>query len=343
MSGFWSRFVKFKVRNEELEGLKNTSLGRRAEIEVLAQFVKGADPKRAVPEAWRGFWRGKLGVDFEQAAIDLHARGLLRDASLAEKLSAANKVSDLKTIAKRLGLKVSGTKANLAKRIAEEADSSLIAQHQNATLWTCSETALERVKQHRADEEASLQSAIGQTWELLGSDKLREAAMVACAFKDAQFYPQGLNVDWKTADRRIAKELEVVMGAEPRFHVQRFGGVSRQVHLCAAMETLWGRDGVKFARGGLDVGAEEIELPSRMLMFHARHVEEVARLSEVKLPRTDWRYEIVVVEDANTTCEACLNERGKLYDLADVPELPHEYCQCKLGCRCNLVMRQKGL
>lgn len=34
-----------------------------------------------------------------------------------------------------------------------------------------------------------------------------------------------------------------------------------------------------------------------------------------------------------------MNDNGIVYSLEDMPELPHEHCECTIGCRCVLVAK----
>ena len=44
--------------------------------------------------------------------------------------------------------------------------------------------------------------------------------------------------------------------------------------------------------------------------------------------------EIYAGADENTTCSACLDDDGRVYEAKQAPELPHADCQCLIGCRC---------
>lgn len=355
MTGFWQRLFAGQETQPETTRKpappnstsspqviedKGASLMPNAEgqAEVLSQFRSGGNPDKIPPDAWQDFWTQKLGVPFRHASRELFARGLLREASPEVKLAASYNLAELKLHAKKMNLKVSGRKAEFAARLVGSGDPELLAEIRKIRVWTCSDEGLEIVEAHREDKKARLHQARLETLKLLRGKKLKEACELVCQYEQAQFFPRGLGVDWFTADEALHQNLKAVFAAQPKFHKRRLGDVSSELRERAAMSVLWGTSdlGSIFPRGE---GAEQVELFSRMLEFHASYLRTVKQLKELASDGLAVKCEIHGPDDQNTTCAACLNDKGKVYDLSDAPELPHELCECAIGCRCTALAK----
>jgi hypothetical protein len=176
--------------------------------------------------------------------------------------------------------------------------------------------------------------------ELLRSKKLKEACELVCQREQAQFFPRGLGVDSFAAKSEMHKSLKAVFAAQPKLHKRRFGTVSSELRERAAMSILWGTSdlGSIFPR---DEAVEQAELFSRMLEFHASYLRNMKQFRTLASDGRAVQCEIIGTDGQNTTCAACLNDNGKTYPLGEVPELPHEYCECAMGCSCNVVIRRR--
>ena len=315
-------------------------LSDTARAEVLSQFRNGADPEQIPPDAWQDFWAHKLGVPFQQASRALFDEGQLCEAGPEAKLEASHSLAELKTFARKLKLKVSGRKDELAARLVDSGDPELLAQIGKVTVWTCSDEARQIVEAYREDKKASLHQARLATLGLLRSKKLQEACELVCQYEQAQFFPRGLGVDWFTADKAMHQSLKAVFAAQPKFHKRRFGAVTSELRERAAMSILWGTSdlGSIFPR---DEAVEQAELFSRMLEFHASYLRNMKQFRALASDGGALQCEIIGTDGQNTTCAACLNDNGKTYPLGEVPELPHEYCECAMGCRCTVIVRRR--
>lgn len=358
MAGFWQRLFGGQGKTPENAEIPVSSgekappsfnkdagrpiaLNAEERAEVLKQFRTGGNPEQIPPEAWQDFWAHKLGMPFKQATKALFAEGLLREASPAAKLAGSRNLSELKALAKKMGLKVSGRKDELAARLLENADPDLLGELARTKMWVLSDTARMIVEENREYKKAQLRETRVETLELLRRKKLKEACELVGEYEQAQFYPRGIGVDWSTVDKAMYQSLKTVFAAQPKFHKRRFGKVSSELRERAAMSVLWGTSefGDIFQKSELPEQSEQVELFSRMLGCHAGYLRELRQMKKLASDGFDLQCEILVVEDQNTTCEACLSDASKVYRLEDVPELPHEYCECAIGCRCNLVAK----
>lgn len=358
MTGFWRRLFGGQGMTSETAGTPassrgsappsfNKDVGRPIALtaeeraEVLSQFHNGANPEQVPPEAWQDFWRRKLGVPFRQAAKAMFVEGLLREACPEAKLTASRNLVELKALAKKRGLKVSGRKDELAARLAENAGPDLSAELTKTKVWVCSEAARKIVDEHREHKKARLNEVRLETLELLRRKRLKEACERVGEYEEAQFYPRGFGVDWHSASGSMFQTLKAVYAAQPKFHKRRFGPLSPKLRERAAMSILWGTEafGDLFPKTKLHEQAEQTKLFSRMLNFHASYLRTLRQVKRFANDGLNVQCEIIAVEDQNTTCDACLSDDGQVYSLEDAPELPHEYCECGLGCRCNLVVK----
>lgn len=318
---------------------KKVRLSEELQIEVLSQFRNGANPDTTPPEAWNTFWQQKLGIPFQRAAVALYDAGLLHEANLVAKLAASKTLVQLKAIAKREGLKVSGRKSELVARLVEHSSPEIISEFAKARIWVCSEAAQKIVQEHRENKKIELKQARVESLDLLRHRRLKQACDIACEYEQAQFYPRGIGVNWYDASGSMHQELKLLYAAKPKFHARRFGPLSSELRERAAMSILWGTEafGDIFPKPALPDQATQISLFSRMLVFHGNHLRNLKQCQKLEASGLEIKCEILVCEDENTYCAACLGDSGRVYRLEDVPELPHEYCECALGCRCTAI------
>lgn len=322
---------------------KSIKLDETAVLELLSMFESASNPANRIPEDWQSFWFEKLGTSFMSAVGAIEARGLLREPTTQERLDAGFTVAQLKGIARSRALKTSGRKADLLKRILESDTPDNPVDLPSARLLICSAEARDAVSQYKSEKKAAKEEAMLLTQKLLEEGRLREASEAVCDFETKQFFPRGLGVDWSKQAPALSSELNFIFSTTPRFHKKRFGKVNPALRVDAAQSILWGHsitpsDGD--SRGGPYSG-DDLELYQRMLVSYARFRDELEQIKALVSNGMALECEIVPVENANTTCTACLSDCGKTYAVADVPELPHEDCECAIGCRCTLVASVK--
>ena len=154
-----------------------------------------------------------------------------------------------------------------------------------------------------------------ESLEMLRRKRLKEACELVCEYEQKQFYPRGIGVDWHNASGPMYQELKAVYAAKPKFHARRFGAVSSEMRERAAMFVLWGTSafGDLFTKAELPEQAEQIELFSRMLGFHAAYLRDLKQMKKAAADGLILKCEIMAAQDKNTTCDACLGDNGKLY------------------------------
>lgn len=314
-----------------------------AVLEVLSMFATLADPERRVSGEWRAIWSKKLGTSFASVTDALQEKGLLRHATRTERILHLYTLEELKTLARERGLKVSGRKADLAQRIINDESFARPLNLPTVSLIVCSDEALEEVRKHKSAEKASKEAVKELTRNQLKAGQLMDACKTVCNFELNSFFPRGLGVDWATEHARLVHRVKRAFEELPSFHKRRFGEDLSAMRVGAAMGILWGEPDLPDVEGGFPAGLwrDQIELYQRMLEFHSNYLSHLSQIKGLAAQGMKLECEIIAVDDANTTCNACRSEAGKIYLPDKVPELPHEYCKCDIGCRCGLIASVK--
>ncbi|KPA23378.1 hypothetical protein shim_03110 [Shimia sp. SK013] len=330
-------FKKDNSPDEPTTKPRSVQLDSNQQVQFLSLFTSPADVAKRLNANHTALWEDKLGAPVFDVIAALTDAELLREATLSEKLEASFKLSELKEMASSQGVKASGKKADIAERIASSSRTGFCDELGGRNILICTDRAQDAVSEHKAAKKLDLERAQLRTLELLRARNFSEACNIVCRYEEAQFYQRGIGVNWKSADQRLFKEITIIFKANPGFHKSRYGGVSQASRELAAMFSLWGteRFGRVISDELLDNNDKNRVLAARMLLFFARNklqVDQAKRLSQ------GYRFEVLKVKDRNSTCLACRSDDGHLYDLDNVPELPHPDCNCEVGCRCNAVL-----
>ena len=167
----------------------------------------------------------------------------------------------------------------------------------------------------------------------LQAGEIAAAVNEIIAYEASQARPRGLGVDWTDAavGRELNKTLAAIFSAKPAI----LDGVPEPemvgVRVRAALLELLGFSVVPKWVGLPEIGHRQMgaDATARMLIFYVQSEAE----------RTQWiaagigikRCEIDTAQDA---CPACAEHAGKVFDLDNRPELPHQDCAHPMGCRC---------
>jgi hypothetical protein len=127
----------------------------------------------------------------------------------------------------------------------------------------------------------------------------------------------------------FSKKLKTIFDSKPKILTQLRNEKLETMKIAAAMMTLWGKNQ---AKKWLPIDFEtafpfDNDTVARMLVFYATHRATLERY------RCEGLKHIEILP-APDSCEACKKLAGKQYRLAEAPELPHEHCTHKMGCRC---------
>jgi hypothetical protein len=321
--------------------VSSISLSKTDQLEIASLFIKATYPSTHARPCWDYMWRAKIGVSLPQVVEIFCHTGLLREANSAELLEGQFTLSKLKELAKAKGLKVSGKKSELAQQLSE-AGVDMSAIKKDETLFICTDFALSLVTSYKDKKLQAHKDAQSATLKFLKDGKLKEAFALVVAYEKDQYYPRGIGVDLSNASGLMYQDLMTVSSAQPKLHARRFGELLFEIRERAAMSVLWGTKAFRdlFPKAELLEQAEQIELSTRMLTFYSNHQRNLKQFQDAEAHGLEMQYVILVADDQNTTCEACLGDKGQTYRLKDLPELPHEYCQCAIGCHCGALLHK---
>lgn len=318
----------------EIKHKPSARVGHIGRLEILCQFREPANPESRIPAGWLPIWEQKLGIHPHTAIKIQIMEGSLVPSDPLAGFVAMNKLPDLKRVAKSLGLKVSGTKAEIAGRIFEKDPDLVTDAAATAMLYSCSAEALAEVESYVTAKKLELKGRQSETLQLLRKKAYAEASAVVCKHEVEQFF--GRYDKHAIAEEEAALEwsVELLSRVTPGFHRKRWGSVSDEARVLSSMSLLWGTE--RFPEIFEEIAgpepAAELILSARMLGFHISFLRHLEQFSALNL---SGKVEIIAVEN-DGTCAACRKDECKTFSIKNVPELPHVNCICEMGCRCNV-------
>lgn len=163
-------------------------------------------------------WRAVLKEAPKKAIKRFLDEGMLEQASLAGLLNYKYKVSELKAMLKRRGLRVSGRKAELIERLVQADPQGMRKAVRGLSVLQCSEQGRMIAEQYLAEEKEKRARVEEQTLQALRQRKFKEASRTVAAFEAQQVFPRGMNADWKHHNpAHDVAMLRLCSRASPRF------------------------------------------------------------------------------------------------------------------------------
>jgi hypothetical protein len=303
-----------------------------AHLLLLSKFCKGDSPdKYRDSEDWQAVLKEKPLKAIERFLQE----GVLEPAGLRQLVNHKFKASDLKSMAKESGLKVSGRKEELIERLLENNQHSMINATKGLVMYQCTAQGEQIAKHYLNGENTKRETAEQQVLDFLRSLKFSKALQVVADFEASQVFPRGLGIDWKNYDAESGVEtLKSIFHSTPRILQRIEDERLRELRLAAAMMNLWGvNTSERWLSANFKTGIHiDSDSACRMFIFHAAHMRSMRNYKRAGIKTV----EISAVGDARS-CEACQKIDGKKYKLANVPELPYAKCTCDIGCRCTVL------
>jgi len=311
MKGLLGRFSRTQRREDEL------APENRLRLELLTR--------------WAGHELRIYDAHQRKYLSRLVREGLLREASLPEKVTAKYRIEDLKPLLRERGLKVSGKKAELVASLldalSEKEAQSLVTGFE---MYEATEEGQKRIDWHLEFCRQERQAAMDQCTEALLASEYERAALVVSAFEAKQPFPRGLGVEWSAERHHFdLRELRDLMEAMPWFLEGLTTEDQAQARLAAAMAYLWGTGPQKAAKG-LEIGSGTKYEPMwlvNLLMSYA------ANRRALRDYRGSGVVKKIAILAADSSCEAC-KQAAREYPFDRVPELPLRSCTAESGCRC---------
>lgn len=304
-----------------------------AHLLLLSKFRKGDSPNR-----YRNAddWRTALREDPIQAIERFRKDGALEPATLSELVDHGFKASDLKSMLKDRGLKVSGRKEELGERLIGHDQQAMRDMTKDLDLYRCTAEGTKIAERYLENERIKRDTAQREVLEFITRKEFPKAVRLVAQYEASQVFPRGLGIDWKNYNIESGvKTLESIFWKTPGILRNVAEDRLNKIRLAASMMQLWGTSSAKkWLPDGLETGIHfDGDTACRMLVFHASHLNAMADYREARI-RT---VEVSGVEDGRT-CPACRAISGKKYPLKSVPEFPYEKCTSEFGCRCTTVM-----
>lgn len=277
-----------------------------------------------------GVWKDKLGEPPQQAIHRFMDEGLLEASGLEDRMFYQFNTAALKSLAKKNGLKISGSKDALIQRLIENDKMSMRTATKQTILYKCSESGLKIVREYLENENANRVRAEDKIQNLLETGEFAKAVNVMAEFEASQISPRGLGVDWKNYDvGSDVDSLKIIFSATPMLLAGMEKGRLLQIRLAAGMMQLWGTNKAnrwlpKEFQTGFHLDGD---VASRMLVFYASHCRNMKAYKSSGI-------EFAEILGTPDSCAECQQINGKRFRLVDVPELPYAKCLCENGCRC---------
>jgi len=147
------------------------------------------------------YWKDLAGIDPMTMLKRLHDQGLLKPAELPDFLEAL-KTTELKQLLRKHGLKVSGRKNELVRRLLESVPKDELLEEVKSFLKSTNFYVLtskgnkvaEQYKNIKREEREQLQV---KALELLEREDLQGAVELIKKYESAQIFKNGLGIDWK--------------------------------------------------------------------------------------------------------------------------------------------------
>lgn len=323
-------------------------------LALLEKFLSARESKDGFPD----FWAPAFEMSPQCVIDDMVAHGALEPLPVTEKFEFCYTLAELKKILSSNGLKASGKKAELVRRLFEADPKGMENLCAHRTILRCTPAASQAVARWEAECVKAFETATDNVIAALRNRHFKEAIHSADAYCKNKFeppvHPGVAAMTIKPTPRSIeerAKDLATVFTMRPKI----LNGLQPEqwegLYLNYAVWELLGRTAPKKCLSGFteeyeddDREDDNPEAPekcvpgstgikalnsttaTRMLSFYVKHRSDLARMRESGIKKA----KIIGIGG----CEACLALNNKTFLLDELPELPYKDCTCDLGCRC---------
>ncbi|NLW34435.1 MAG: SAP domain-containing protein [Syntrophorhabdus aromaticivorans] len=246
------------------------------------------------------------------------------------------KASDLKSLLKESGLKVSGRKEELIQRLIDNNAKAMSEATQDIEVYKCTTAGMQLAQNYLDAEKEKKTAAEQEVLNLLIREECAEAVRAVIQYEASQVFPRGIGIDWKSYDGTSDVEaLKIILNSIPTILQHVDGDRLKQLCLAAGMMHLWCTNTARhWLPEGFNTGIHlDGDAACRMFVFYASHLRDMNSYRQAGA-RT---VEVLCVDDS---CSECRKISGKKYLLENVPELPYVKCTDENGCRCTTVVRE---
>lgn len=325
---------------------------RQPHLALLKRFLSAREASDGFPD----FWAPAFDMSPQRIIDGMIAHGALEPLPLLEKFEFCYTVVELKKILSSQGLKVSGKKAEMVRRLFEADPKCMEKLCAHQTILRCTPAAIQVVARWQVECAKALETATDSVVAALRNRHFKEAIRTADAYRKNKFeppiHPGVAAMTIKSAPRSIeerAKELATVFSMRPKILNELQPEQWEGLYLNYAVLELLGRTAPEKCAHGFTEEDEDddrealekcVPVPTgikamnsttatRMLSFYVKHQSDLARMRESGIKKA----KIIGIGG----CEACLALKDKTFRLDELPELPYKDCTCELGCRCIAI------
>jgi len=315
---------------------KNDWRNSAAHLLLLSKFRSG-DSLDRYREA--EYWEVVLNENPLNAIKQFINEGVLEPAGLQILVDYKFKASDLKLLAKDSGLKVSGRKEELIKRLIEKDEQSMRDATKGLIMYKCTTEGIQIAENYLERENAKRDAAEQEIIGLLVKKDFSNAVRILAQYEASQVFPRGLDIDWKNYDVESGVELlKIIFERTPGILKGIEENRLSKLRIAAAMMQLWGTNTTRhWLPDDFETGIQlDCDTASRMFVFHAHHLSNMKSFEDAGIRNVE-----VSGTSDDMQCPECKKIDGKLFKLEDAPELPYAKCTCGMGCRCLLIPEDK--
>ena len=304
-----------------------------AHLLLLSKFRNGDSPTRYRDA---DYWETALGEKPANVIEQFIEEGMLVPGRLPELMAYKFKASDLKSMLKNNGLKLSGRKDELIQRLIDNDAKAMSKATKDIDLYRCTASGLKLVENYLEAEKTNREVAEREVLRQLARKDYSKAVLVVAQYEASQVFPRGLDIDWKSYDGTSDVEaLKAIFNSTPAILQRIEENRLKQLRLAACLMQLWGTNTARdWLPDGFDTGiALNGDTACRMFVFYASHLRNMKGYKEAGV----LTVEVLGAGDGDT-CSECRKINGKIYQLKNVPDLPYAKCTCEIGCRCTTVV-----
>lgn len=298
-----------------------------AHLLLLTKFLR---PQTAESFSESDSWKVVLRESPKQALKRFIDEGILMQADLNAQMDYKFKATELKELLKQRGLPVSGRKEDFINRLVQADPEGMKRAVAGPQILLCSERGQQIAESYLATEKTKRLEMEEQVLEYLKRRKFKEASVAVASYEATQVFPRGIGVDWKNHNpNRNVELLRLIFDGRPRILSRLSNDQLAALRPAAGMISLLGvSQGSQWLPADFETGlAMDNDAAVRMLSFHAMHQVDMASYRQGGVKQVEIRA-------AEDSCEACKKISGRKFKLNEAPELPHEHCTHKMGCRC---------
>lgn len=307
-----------------------------AELLLLSKF-RGAGQGLDYIRGRTNVWDPVLKRPSMEVIKEFLTNGLVRQADLHESLDFKFRARDLEAMLRRSGLKVSGTKSAKIRRLIEADREGIARLVEGLDHVRCTEAGQALVDQFLAKQEEEKTRAERDSIAALEAENYPLACKLFADYHANQVFRHGLNYDLGVPDPSRSRRLELIASATPRIISNIRNDALPHVRRAAQVMELWGREvAEKRLPGGLETALRlDAMTAANMISSYVYNKLRLAGVEDLALFLKGVRVSSIGDE---SHCRECAALDGKMFTLAELPELPYEHCTSEQGCRCIAVV-----